>query len=153
MKRILAMAVAVLCVSTVGCFHATIDSGLAGNGEVITQKWASCWIFGLIPPKTVEAASKCPGGVSKVETQRSFLNGLVSVLTFSIYTPMEIVVTCAGTRAEAEVNIEDIELVLAANATPEEIREAYGRAATLAYQHDGAVYVRFAESGAETPGQ
>jgi len=49
----------------------------------------------LVPPSTVETQQKCPKGVSKVETQLSFPNMLVSFLTLSIYTPMDIKVTCA----------------------------------------------------------
>lgn len=78
-----------------GCYHATIDTGVKPSTTTIEKKWASGWIFGLVPPKTVETASQCPSGVSKVETQLSFLNGLVSLLTLSIYTPMDIRVTCA----------------------------------------------------------
>ena len=49
----------------------------------------SCVIRTHAAPRT-----KLPRGVSRVETQLSFLNGLVSVLTFSIFTPVEITVTC-----------------------------------------------------------
>ena len=48
----------------------------------------------------VDATSKCRNGVSKVETQRSFLNGFVAILTLGIYAPMEIKVTCARTPFE-----------------------------------------------------
>jgi hypothetical protein len=34
--------------------------------------------------------------VSKVETEHSFLNGLVQFVTLGIYTPMHLTVTCAG---------------------------------------------------------
>jgi hypothetical protein len=40
--------------------------------------------------------AQCPEGVAQVDTQLSFLNQLVSFLTWGIYTPMEIVVTCAS---------------------------------------------------------
>ena len=49
-----------------------------------------------MPPATVETAQKCPSGVAKVESRLSFLNMLVGALTYSIYTPMEITVSCAG---------------------------------------------------------
>jgi hypothetical protein len=34
--------------------------------------------------------------VAKVETERSFLNGLVGAITWNIYTPMHVLVTCAS---------------------------------------------------------
>jgi hypothetical protein len=63
---------------------------------VINKSFASGWIFGLVPPKTVSTAAKCPAGPAIVETQLSFVNQLVSFLTLGIYTPMAIKVTCAA---------------------------------------------------------
>jgi hypothetical protein len=82
-----------------GCYHATIETGATPSTQVIEQPWSSGWIYGLVPPKTVEAAQRCPNGVAKIETQLSFPNQLVNVLTFGIYTPMSIKVTCAQGRA------------------------------------------------------
>jgi len=84
-----------LAAALVACYHATIDTGAKPSTITVEKRWASGWIFGLVPPKTVETASQCTSGVAKVETQLSFLNGLVSLLTLSIYTPMDIRVTCA----------------------------------------------------------
>lgn len=70
------------------CFHATIETGLTPSTKVLEHKFASSWIYGLVPPKTVETASRCPDGVAKVETQLSFLNQVVHLLTLGIYTPM-----------------------------------------------------------------
>lgn len=78
-----------------GCFHATVDTGVAPSEQVVEKRWASSWIGGLVPPSTVATAAQCTTGVSKVETKLSFLNQLVSVVTLSIYTPMAIRVTCA----------------------------------------------------------
>ncbi len=78
-----------------GCYHATIETGLAPSNQVVEKSFASGWIIGLIPPSTVETQAKCASGVSKVETQLSFVNMLVGWLTSYIYTPMTIKVTCA----------------------------------------------------------
>jgi hypothetical protein len=37
--------------------------------------------------------------LSKVETEHSFLNGLVGALTLGIYTPMHLTATCAAEPA------------------------------------------------------
>ncbi len=79
-----------------GCYHATIETGLPPSPQTLENKWASGWIYGLVPPKTVETMQRCPNGVARVETQLSFANQLVNFLTLGIYTPMEIVVTCAS---------------------------------------------------------
>ena len=84
------------------CYHAVIETGLAPGSQTIEQPWAMSFVDGLVPPSLVETKSRCPAGVSKVETQHSFLNMLVGGLTFGIVTPMSIKVTCAqGGRASA----------------------------------------------------
>jgi hypothetical protein len=80
---------------TTACYHATIDTGLTPSTVTIEKHWANGWILGLVPPSPVETAQKCPNGVAKVDTQLSFANQLVNFLTFGIYTPMDIKVTCA----------------------------------------------------------
>ena len=89
-------ALALPAVLLAGCYHATISTGQPAGSETISEPFASGWIYGLIPPATVETASKCRNGVAKVETQYSFLNWLVGAITFGIYTPMQIDVTCAS---------------------------------------------------------
>jgi hypothetical protein len=90
-----AFAPLLLAAALVGCYHATIDTGAKPSTVTVEKHWASGWIFGLVPPKTVETASKCTTGVARIETQLSFVNMLVSFLTLNIYTPMDIRVTCA----------------------------------------------------------
>ena len=123
------------------CFHATIDTGLTPSTRVLEQKWASSWIYGLVPPKTVETASKCPDGIAKVETQLSFLNRVVHILTLGIYTPMDIRVTCAlpaGASAPQRAM-----LVVPAGADSDSVRAAFGAAAQRAAESQTMVVVRF----------
>lgn len=94
MRRLLLLLVLVLLPTA--CYHATVNTGLRPSAMKIENKWASGWIYGLVPPDTVETMAQCPEGVAQVDTQLSFLNQLVSFLTWGIYTPMEIVVTCAS---------------------------------------------------------
>jgi hypothetical protein len=94
--RRLAIAFALLLAA--GCYHATVDTGLNPSPTTIEKPWAAGWIYGLVPPSTVETVQKCPNGAAKVETQVSFANQVVNFLTLGIYTPMEIKVTCAAPR-------------------------------------------------------
>jgi hypothetical protein len=88
-------------VLTGACYHATIETGAAPSTKVVQEDWAASWIGGLVPPDPVETAGRCPNGVSKVETQHSFLNMVANVLTLGIYTPMTITITCGtGRRAD-----------------------------------------------------
>ena len=130
-----------LCVATGACFHTTIDTGLEPSQRTIHEPWANSWIVGLVPPSTIETAEKCPSGVSKVETQQSFLNGLVGFLTLGIYTPMEIKVTCA---AGGEASLPDqTDVSIGAGASLEKVQEAFMRAADQAVEERRPVFVQF----------
>ena len=88
--------IAALLMLSVGCYHASISSGMKPGNDKIEEEWASGWAWGLVGPQPIEAQSKCSSGLSKVETEHSFLNGLVGAVTLGIYTPMHLTATCAG---------------------------------------------------------
>jgi hypothetical protein len=111
-----------------GCYHATVTTGAPPSDEVIRKGFASGWVFGLVPPSTVETASQCASGVAQVETQLSFVNQLVGMLTLGIYTPMEIKVTCAA-AASASAGGEAEVLHVSASAPTDVIRSVLGAAA------------------------
>ena len=121
------------------CYHATIETGLAPSTEVLEQTFASSWIYGLVPPKTVSTTSRCPSGVARVETQHTFVNQLVGFLTLGIYTPMYIRVTCA----QAAASTSGATLSVPAQADEGAVRAAFGTAAELAAKGDEPVTVRF----------
>jgi len=131
-------AVAVL---SAGCNHATIDTGLTPSTVKIENKWANGWVFGLVPPETVETAEECPDGVARVETELSFLNQLVSILTIGIYTPMSIVVTCALPGSDDAGAIEQASIRLNPDASMEEKQRIMGEAASLSAELGTVVYV------------
>jgi hypothetical protein len=93
--RIRCFVLLVAAVLLAGCYHATVDTGRQPSPQTVEKKWASGWVYGLVPPKTVSTAAKCSDGVAKVETRLSFVNQVVGLLTLGIYTPMEIRATCA----------------------------------------------------------
>ena len=119
MKRLSsALAMLTVLAVTTGCYHATVVTGATPGNQTIEKPWATSLIYGLVPPETVQTASQCPNGIARVETQLSFLNQLVSGLTFGIYTPMTITVTCAaGQENDGEKQLPFV-------GTPEEAREA-----------------------------
>jgi hypothetical protein len=141
MDRALKYSAIGLVVALTACYHATIDTGRSPSPEIINQPWASGWIYGLVPPKTVETMAKCPNGVSKVETMHSFLNSLVGGLTFGIYTPITIKVTCAASgRGSIPTGASQIQL--GANAAPQQIQDVLTRAAMLSFQSGTPVYIQ-----------
>jgi DNA-binding transcriptional regulator LsrR (DeoR family) len=135
-----AVALSVALAPLVACYHATIETGLTPSTEVLEQSFASSWIYGLVPPKTVSTSSRCPDGVAKVETQHTFVNQLVGLLTLGIYTPMHIRVTCAQRTATSEAMLD-----VPVTADEAAIRDAFGSAADIAAANDQPVLVRFRE--------
>ncbi len=94
-------AAAVLLVST-GCYHSIIDTGLEPGPVAYHEGWETAWLVGLIPAE-VDARGVCRGPWARVETQQSFLNGLVTLLTLGIYSPHEVEVVCATAGIDGDL--------------------------------------------------
>ena len=134
--RIRRAAAVVAAFALTGCYHAVIQTGRPESTDVISIKWANGFIYGLVPPPIVETASRCTNGVAKVETQHSFLNGIAAIVTFSLYTPIQIDVTCAarGTAsAESVIKVEQ----------GRTMEQALGEALQLSAERNAPMYVQF----------
>jgi hypothetical protein len=134
--RIRRAAAVVAAFALTGCYHAVIQTGRPESTDVISIKWANSFIFGLVPPPIVETASRCTNGVAKVETQHSFLNGLAAVVTFSLYTPMQIDVTCAARGTASAGSLIKVE-------QGKTIEQALGEALRISAEKNEPVYVQF----------
>lgn len=122
-----------------GCYHATIDTGLAPSGETVEEAWAHSFINGLVPPSTVETAAECPNGVATVETKLSFLNLVASAVTFGLYSPMTITVSCA----DANVGGAESALIIPEAAPSEAVAKAFDQAVQTSRASGEAVLVQF----------
>jgi hypothetical protein len=91
---------------TTGCFHSVIDTGLQPGPVGYEEEWETAWLIGAVPAR-VDATEACRGPWARVETQQSFLNGIVTVLTLGIYSPHQVEVTCARSGARASAQEED----------------------------------------------
>ena len=140
MKTIRAMFGVVAVLASSACFHATIETGLPASSEVVSNAWAHGFIYGLIPPSTVSTAAQCKNGVAKVETQHSFLNGLAALITFSLYTPMQIDVTCASSNRMSAL---DPATIKAKDSSPDALRVAIAEAVALSQRSGQASFVVF----------
>jgi len=128
---------------SVSCYHARIETGLSPSEQVIEKSFASSWIYGLVPPSTVKAAEECPNGVAIVETELSFVNQLVGMLTLGIYTPMHIKVTCASSSGRGSLDTPGDGLVVPCGASEKEVTEVFALAAERSVETKQPVYVRF----------
>lgn len=97
--RFKSLALAVASLALTACFHVTVTHNPAGVSQaaapvVVDQQFANSFIYGLVAPPVLNVKQQCPRGVSKVETEMSFVNLLISMVTWNIYTPMHAKVTC-----------------------------------------------------------
>lgn len=136
MHRFATAFVLVVAVGLSGCYHARVSTGLTPSNETIEQSFASSWIYGLVPPAEIDA-SRCANGVARVETQLSFVNQLVTFITFGIYSPMSITVTCA-TSGSSDAGSSVLEV-----ASANEAESALMSAAEQAVASGEPVFVRY----------
>jgi hypothetical protein len=90
----------------------------------------------------VETASRRPDGVAKVETELTFLNQVVHILTLGIYTPMLIRVTCAQATG-ASTGATAAALIVPAKSEEQAVQSIFREAADRAVERKAAVLVHF----------
>jgi len=131
----------VLAGSLSACYHQTVQTGLSPGATVVDMPWVQTWIFGLVAPDDIDVRSQCPSGTAMVETERSFLNGLVGAVTIGIYTPVHVRITCASGSASLPANTRTF--VLPADATAAERVRLLQAAVHASLEQDQAVALRF----------
>jgi hypothetical protein len=94
--RLKSLALAAASLGLSACYHITVNTGATPTATVVDKQWANSFIYGLVPPPELNVKSECPNGVARVETEHSFVNGLVAAITWQIYTPMHVKVTCGS---------------------------------------------------------
>ncbi len=91
------LLIPIVALALSGCYSAQVTTDKQPSGEVIEKKWATGFVAGLATPGAkIDAAQQCSNGVAMVETQVSFLNQLATFVTFNLYSPMSVTVTCAA---------------------------------------------------------
>ncbi|MBT7995542.1 MAG: hypothetical protein HN691_11750 [Bacteroidetes bacterium] len=89
-KKIFKLVGGVLLCSSLltSCYTYTSIVGEGAKGNQETTKWNHYVIFGLAPVGVSDSKAMAGGATDySVTTRQSFVNGLVSGLTFGIYTP------------------------------------------------------------------
>lgn len=74
-----------------------------------------------------------------VETKMSFVNGLVAGLTFSLYTPIHITVTCAA-ASSASLPADSQFITVSESASEVELADAFNKAAEKSAESSAPVY-------------
>lgn len=141
-----ALALAALTTTT-ACFHAVVETGRAPSATVVQKPWVNTFVFGLVAAPEIDVTAQCPRGVAKVETQQTFVNGLVGLLTLGIYTPQSATITCAagaGVAVTPELRPEGRPVITVADdATQAQRSAAFAEAARESARTGQPVFVRF----------
>ena len=88
MKRFAAI---LLIIALSGCYHVTVRTGKTLSSHIIERN-APSFVLGLTP---ADVDAGCPHGVAIVETERGFLDHIATWLSFGLYSPSSVRVTCA----------------------------------------------------------
>jgi hypothetical protein len=92
MKLFALAATASLMLSSCYTYTTVVGKGAQGNTEV--KKWNNYLINGLIPIGVSDPAAMADGASDyTVTVKHSFVNGLLSAITFGIYSPTTTTVT------------------------------------------------------------
>ncbi len=92
MKRLIGI---VALLAGTGCFHIHYVTGEPQAPNASYEAWHHGGIFGLVEfVQPLDVSNICPQGTARVDSEESFLNGLVRAVTWSLYTPETVTVTC-----------------------------------------------------------
>ena len=84
------------CLLLPGCYHQVVNTGATpAPGNAAITKTVSLYFFGLVGAE-IDTVADCPTGAAVIETQQTFVNGLLGVVTLGIYTPQTVTITCAA---------------------------------------------------------
>ena len=139
-----AVALAAALATSTACYHAVVETGRPAGTTVVQKPWVNTFVFGLVAAQPIDVTAQCPGGVARVETQQSVVNGLVGLLTLGIYTPQSATITCAASRSGAlPVPADAVVVAVADDATVAERATAFRSAAAESARTGQPVFVRF----------
>jgi len=96
-KRMSLVLLAALALGASGCYSTTIKNGKP-VGEAPLEgdhRWHHGFVGGTSEASGPYQLSKiCPDGWAEIETETSFSNGLLDVVTFGLYNPQTVEVKC-----------------------------------------------------------
>jgi hypothetical protein len=97
-----ALFVLASCVTLGGCFRATVYSGEppARPPAGYDEHWHHGFVAGLIESEgSYELDQACPNGWAEVGTTTDPLDSLLTVLTWTLYSPQDVSIVCAERTA------------------------------------------------------
>ena len=89
------LAILLFLFPATGCYYAMIDTGRPESVRTVQEGWAAGYMGGIVAPRLGRLVERCPHGAARVEAHRSLANLAVMALTFGLYAPTTVEVTCA----------------------------------------------------------
>lgn len=131
MRRKRWSSLALVVFLSTGCFHQVVNTGNPAGATVVDKQFDPGWLWGLVPNTEIDVRKECPMGVAVVETETSFVNGLVSAVTLGIFTPQHVRVTCASRSASLPAGMRQLTIPVDASREAQSaiVREAIEAAA------------------------
>lgn len=117
----------IACLGLTGCYQAKVTTNKSPGNKVVEKKWASSFIYGIVPAE-VDVSNQCPNGISSAERKFSFVNGLVTQLTLGLYMPQSVKVTCASGSMSSATPMKNPEFTLSENASEQEVQKTLSSA-------------------------
>jgi Bor protein len=78
---------ALLVLVSTGCHTFRFHVSAAPSAPTPVVEHKSFWVFAWFPTQEVDVRAICPDGVATIEEETTFLDGFISTLTLSIYSP------------------------------------------------------------------
>jgi hypothetical protein len=98
MKKYLKFAIFLVAIAASGCHKIYYHNGgqaVANKAAAQYNDWHHDGVLGLVEfSEPINLKARCEKGWDAVETENSFLTGLVSVFTYGLYTPREANIVC-----------------------------------------------------------
>jgi len=133
----------IACVGLTGCYQAKVTTSKSPGDKVVEKKWASSFVYGLVPAK-VDVSDECSNGIASAEREFSFVNMLVGNITFGLYLPQSVTVTCASGSMANAVPAQNPAFTLPADATKQEVKSTLSSATIESVMTEKPVEVRVA---------
>lgn len=90
MNRIITATILAGTLLATGCYHVTTHTGRPPSA-MVREKKAHMFLFGLVGH---ESTAECPPAT--VETHQGVVDWLLGAVSFGLYTPYSLTVTCAS---------------------------------------------------------
>jgi len=81
-----------------GCFHFHyVNTAVPPAPAAQEESWHHGFLWGIVEASPAVPVSRiCPNVFARVDSEESFVNGFLQVITWSIYSPQTVSVTCSG---------------------------------------------------------